>query len=287
VTERDVFSVEVPGGSLGGWVTGSGPPALLLHGGPGLDFSYVDDLAAELADGFRVASFQQRGLEPSTEEGPFSIEQAIADVVSVLDGLGWERALVVGHSWGGQLALRVAAAHPHRLVGALAVDPIGLVGDGGVAAFEAELVARVPRAARERADELDEHLLAGEGTPEEIAESLGIVWPAYFADPQTAPAMPAMDFSLAAYSGIVADMPVEVERVAGQLVAGGVPYGIVAGGASPIPWGQAAALTVELSPSAFLDVVPSAGHFVWFEGPGRVLAALKRLAGEAASVSPD
>lgn len=250
---------------------------LLLHGGPGLSFSYLDELAAELQPEFRVASFQQRGLEPSTVEGPFTMAQAIEDAVCVLDGLQWERALVVGHSWGGHLALRVAAAHPQRLFGVLAVEPIGVVGDGGVAAFEAEIIARTPRDARERARELDDRAMAGEATPEESLESLRLVWPAYFADPEDAPAMPPTEVSIEAYSGLIGQVTTDTDRVATELAKGDVPFGIVAGAGSPIPWGQAARASVELSPRSFLDVVPNAGHFIWLEAPGRVRAALTRL----------
>jgi pimeloyl-ACP methyl ester carboxylesterase len=134
----------------------SGRPVLLLHGGPGLSYSYMDDLGAELTAEFRVASYQQRGLEPSTLEGPFTIAQSINDAITVLDGLGWSQALVVGHSWGGHLALRLAATHPERLLGVLAVEPMGVVGDGGKAAFEAELMARTPAEGRSRLQELEE-----------------------------------------------------------------------------------------------------------------------------------
>ena len=89
-----MFAVPVSGGKLGGWVAGEGPPVLLLHGGPGLNYDYLDDLAGKLVDGFLVASYQQRGLEPSTLEGPFTIAQEVDDVAAVLDGLQWERALI-------------------------------------------------------------------------------------------------------------------------------------------------------------------------------------------------
>lgn len=280
---REWFSVDAVNGSLGGWLKGSGTPVLLLHGGPGLSFSYLDDLAVELESEFRVASFQQRGLKPSTLEGPFTIDQAIADAVAVLDGLGWDRALVVGHSWGGHLALRVAAACPQRVLGALAVDPIGVVGDGGMAAFEAEVDARTPLDVRKRAREFDERAMAGEGTLEESRESMRLVWPSYFADPENVPVMPTIESSIAAYSGIINEMTAGTERVAADLAKGAVRYGVVAGAASPIPWGQAARASVELSPCAFLDVVPGAGHFIWFEAPGRVRGALKRLTDDIAA----
>jgi pimeloyl-ACP methyl ester carboxylesterase len=279
VRARKSFTVEVTGGELGGWVVGYGVPVLLLHGGPGLSFEYLDELGSELGDGFQVAAYQQRGLEPSTVEGPFTIAQAIDDAQAVLDFLNWSRALIVGHSWGGHLALRLAAAVPRRLLGVLAVDPLGIVGDGGMAAFEAEMLARTPKDRRERAHELDERAMAGKGTPEEGLESLGIVWPAYFAEPDNAPPMPPVRMSVPAYSGIIAEVMTGLEEVADALGSGEVPYGVIAGAGSPMPWGQAARASVELSPRAVLTVVPGAGHFPWLEVPGCVRDALQRLAG--------
>lgn len=203
--------------------------------------------------------------------------QALEDAICVLDGLQWERALVVGHSWGGHLALRLLAAHPERLLGVLAVDPIGVVGDGGTAAFEAEIVARTPRKDRERARMLDERAMAGQGTPEESLESMRLVWPAYFADPEDAPAMPPIEVSIEAYSGLIGEITENTDRVAQEIANTSVPFGIIAGAASPIPWGQAARETAELSPGAFLEVVPGAGHFIWLDAPGRVRAAVKRV----------
>lgn len=277
VTEREAFTVAVVQGSLAGWVEGDGAPVLLLHGGPGLSYEYLDGLSAELQMGFRVAAYQQRGLDPSTLEGPFTMVQAIEDAIAVLDALEWSRALVVGHSWGGHLALRLAAAHPQRLLGVLAVDPLGIVGDGGMAAFEAEMMARTPRRDRDRARELDERVVAGRGTPGDGLESLRMVWPAYFADPENTWPMPPVRMSVEAYSGIMAEVTTGTDEVATSLANGDVAYGIVAGAGSPMPWGQAARATAELSPRAFLTIVAAAGHFPWLESPGCVRAALERL----------
>jgi pimeloyl-ACP methyl ester carboxylesterase len=280
MAEREVLSVAADGGSLGGWIAGEGPPVLLLHGGPGLNHTYLDALGGELTAEFRVASYQQRGLDPSTLEGPFTVAQSIADAVAVLDGLDWPRAWVVGHSWGAHLALRLAAEHPDRLLGALAVDPIGVVGDGGNAAFEAEMSARTPMERRSRAKELDERELAGEGTDAEFREAMEIWWPAYFADPQRVPPMPPMRTSVPAYAGISAELLDGLDEVAARLAGEQCRYAVLAGAASPIPWGQAGLASAELSSRGSLIVVPGAGHFPWFEQPGCVLAALRQLAAE-------
>lgn len=265
-------------GGLVGWVQGEGDPVLLLHGGPGLAYGYLDGLAEEIGDGYRVAAFQQRGLAPSTADGPFDVATAVADVGLVLDGLGWDRAWLVGHSWGGHLLLHVAVALPERVRGGLAVDPLGGVGDGGNAGFEAELAARTPDADAARALELDERALRGEGTEEDVRESLELLWPAYFASRDRT--MPFIDprASLEAYSGLWESLNAALPALEAALPSIAVPFGVVAGAASPMPVEDAAAATVRAIPGAWLDVQEGAGHFPWFERPGCVRAALDRLA---------
>jgi proline iminopeptidase len=121
----NAFTAEVDGGQATGWVDGAGPPVLLLHGGPGLSYGYLDDLASEIGASYQVAAFQQRGIAPSMLDGPYGVDTHLADVRAVLDTLGWSTAYVVGHSWGGHLALHVAAAMPERLIGVLASIRLG------------------------------------------------------------------------------------------------------------------------------------------------------------------
>jgi pimeloyl-ACP methyl ester carboxylesterase len=271
-------AVAVDGGAIGGWVTGDGPPVLALHGGPGLSFAVMDELADELGDGYRVASYQQRGLAPSMTEGPYDVATHLADVRAVLDALGWEQAYVLGHSWGGHLALHVAVAMPQRLLGVLCVDPLGGVGDGGGAAFEAEMTARTPAGVRDRATELDERAMRGEGTEADALESLRLVWPAYFPDWGSAPPMPEIAISVGAYAGGTTSLTEQLPALSAALGGVEVPVGVVAGSASPMPVAAARA-TVDAIPNGWLEVVEGAGHFPWLDRPGCVRAALDRLAG--------
>ena len=126
----------------------------------------------------------------------------MADVAAVLDALGWDRAWIIGHSWGGHLLLHCAVAIPERMLGGLAVDLLGGVGDGGEAGFEAELLRRTPPEAAARAQELDERGMRGEGTPRGDAREPSLLWPAYFAAPgHTMPFADART-SIPAYAGI-------------------------------------------------------------------------------------
>lgn len=195
VMERTPFTIVTGCGELSGWVSGAGPRVLAIHGGPGMNFGYLDDAVEELAAQYHVATFQQRGLAPSTEQGEFTIAEAVADIAAVLDGLGWDTAHLVGHSWGGHLVFHAAVGIPERLAGVLSVDPLGAVGDGAAAAFGAEMLARVPEASRDRARALDEKDTAGEATLEEAHEAFSLFWGSYFAHPPAAPPMPHVEFS--------------------------------------------------------------------------------------------
>ena len=107
---------------------GSGPAALLLHGGPGIP-DYTEPLAAELAPLVTTTRYTQRGIEPSDPGPPYSVEVHAADTLAVLDEHGIDRAWVIGHSWGGQLALHLALSHPERLLGIVCIDPLGAQSD--------------------------------------------------------------------------------------------------------------------------------------------------------------
>jgi pimeloyl-ACP methyl ester carboxylesterase len=280
---RETFEAPAPGGVLAGAVEGDGSPVLVLHGGPGLSVNIVDDLVADLAPAYRVATFQQRGIAPSVTDGDFTIDEALADVVAVLDHLGWQRAYVVGSSWGGHLAFWVAGSLPDRLLGVLAVDPLGAVGDGGNAEFEAEMERRTPEEARERAAELDRQAQAGEVGEEGALESFRLFWPAYFADPATAPPVPdRMRLSVAAYSGLFADLVARQPELEASLPAIAVPVGVVVGERSSIP-NSAGRDSADRIPGAWTEVVPAAGHLPWYERPGSVRQALDRLAHSSAS----
>jgi pimeloyl-ACP methyl ester carboxylesterase len=235
----------------------------------------------ELAARYQVATFQQRGLAPSTLEGDFTVAEAVADIAAVLDGLGWETAYLVGHSWGGHLAFHAAAAIPERLAGVLSVDPLGAVGDGGMAAFGAEMLARVPAEVRERARALDEKDTAGIATPEEQLEAFTLVWPSYFAEPPAAPPLPHVEFSGPANQGLFADLGARIAELESSLPSIRVPLGVLVGGLSPMP-PSAGTDSAERIPGAWSQVEPGAGHFVWHEAPGCLLAAMDRLVTAAA-----
>jgi pimeloyl-ACP methyl ester carboxylesterase len=112
------FTVEC-GGSI------DGRPVLLLHGFP--QDSRCWDLVVDglVGIGCRWARFDQRGYDPArrpADVSGYAIANLVDDALAVLDGLGWDTAIVVGHDWGAIVAWALAAAHPDRVKGLVAVS---------------------------------------------------------------------------------------------------------------------------------------------------------------------
>jgi pimeloyl-ACP methyl ester carboxylesterase len=109
---------------------GSGPLVLLLHGFPESWYSWRHQLPALAAAGFHAVAPDQRGYG-ETEAPPaidaYDILHLVGDAVGVLDALGAERAVVVGHDWGSPVAWHCALLHPERFraVAALSVPYVG------------------------------------------------------------------------------------------------------------------------------------------------------------------
>jgi pimeloyl-ACP methyl ester carboxylesterase len=270
------FTTRDDGPLIAGLRAGSGPPVLLLHGGPGLGFDYLRDLADELAEANDVAWYQQRGLEPSATEGPFTVPADVGDARRVLDALGWDKAYVVGHSWGGQLALHVAEALPERLFGVLAVDPLGSVGDGRWPEFDEEIFRRTPEEVRARARELDELTTEGTADDDMALEQMRLVWPAYFADPEQAPLMPELRMASERSAQMGRSILAELPALEAGLPQIRLPVGFAHGSRSPMPI-AAATDAADRIPGAWVEIIDGAGHFVWVEAPGAVRASLRRL----------
>jgi pimeloyl-ACP methyl ester carboxylesterase len=209
----------------------------------------------------------------------------VEDARRVLDALGWQRAYVVGHSWGGHLAIHVAEAMPERLLGVLSVDPLGSIGDGRWPEFDEEMFHRTPEAVRDRARELDELSTAGEIDDELALEGLRLVWPAYFADPDSAPPMPELRVSNARSAEMVPSILAELPALEAGLPQIRVPVGFVHGSRSPMPLG-ASTDAAERIPGAWVEVVEGAGHFIWVEAPGAIRASLRRLTADSGAPHP-
>jgi len=101
---------------------GNGPPAIVLHGGPGAHHDYLLPNFDALSRGRELIYYDQRGGGRSavSRETPVGWREHVADLDQLRGQWGLEQLTLVGYSWGGLLALLYALEHPDR-VGRLAL----------------------------------------------------------------------------------------------------------------------------------------------------------------------
>jgi pimeloyl-ACP methyl ester carboxylesterase len=103
---------------------GRAAPAFVLVHGLASNARMWDGVAADLvADGHRIATVDLRGHGRSSKpDGPYDIPTVADDLASLIDHLGLERPIVAGQSWGGNVAVELAARHPNSIRGIVCVD---------------------------------------------------------------------------------------------------------------------------------------------------------------------
>ena len=147
---------------------GQGPRLLFLNGS-GSSIATSEVLIELFTDGFDVLVHDQRGLgRTAIPPGPYQMADYAADAAALLDHVGWDRALVIGVSFGGMVAQELAVTWPGR-VERLALLCTSPGGTGGASYPLHELAAR-PEAERARLSTL---LLDTRFTPEWLSAHAG------------------------------------------------------------------------------------------------------------------
>lgn len=101
------------GGKLWMAISGSGPPVLLISGGPGC-CDYLEPVASLIDDLCTAVRFDFRGCGRSSPADEYSVASQLEDIESVRKHLGVDRWVVVGHSWAADLAVIYALEHPQH-----------------------------------------------------------------------------------------------------------------------------------------------------------------------------
>jgi pimeloyl-ACP methyl ester carboxylesterase len=104
---------------------GNGPLVILCHGFPESWYSWRHQLAALTEAGFRAVAPDMRGYGQT--DRPEAIDQytlldLVGDMVSLLDALGAETAVIAGHDWGAPVAWHAALLRPDRFRGVIGLS---------------------------------------------------------------------------------------------------------------------------------------------------------------------
>ncbi len=104
---------------------GDGFPVVLAHGFPELSYSWRHQMGALADAGYHTIAPDQRGYGRSTRPDAieeYDIVHLTDDLLGILDDVGEERAVFVGHDWGSLIVWQMALLHPDRVAGVVGMS---------------------------------------------------------------------------------------------------------------------------------------------------------------------
>lgn len=265
---------------------GRGMPIVVLHGGPDFDHEYLLPDLDRLAGSFHLVYYDQRGRGRSFSGQPpasVTIETEIEDVDRVREWTGHASVALLGHSWGGLLAVEFAIRHPDR-VSHLILMNTAPVSHADLLVLRRELVARrsPEQAAQMSALASDPAYQAGN-----IAADLEYYRIHYAAGLRRPELLDAVirrlrigftSEGVVAARGIEDALSAETWSMEGydlipQLRRMPVPTLVIHGEDDLVPVDIARRITSAI-PGARLVVLADCGHFAFLEQPDRVCSAI-------------
>lgn len=259
------------------------PPVVMLHGGPGLP-DYLGDVAPVIADLAPVYRYDQRGTGQSRWQGRHSLARHVDDLAELLDVWDAPEAVLIGHSYGTDLASRFCLAHSDRVAALLLL--CGPFVGAWRTGYRAERGRRMTVAQQERFHELEE---LAHRTEEQEVELLTLAWFTDHADPrggwrraaQGARKRRPINWAMNSELGKEGRSD-PLERHLDDLGACLPARTELLGGADdPRPLSALESLALRLDVP--LTRIEGAGHEPWLEQPGAVYAHLRRFVQGAVS----
>jgi pimeloyl-ACP methyl ester carboxylesterase len=246
----------------------AGAPALcFLHGGAA-HAHWFDKVTPALGDRFHAIALDQRGHGESqwAEPPAYGTEDFTADLLELMDRLGWRRMALIGHSMGGHNAMTFSAWHPERVSALVIVDSRPAIPPERLDVMHAR-GRRLPRAHPSQEAAVHAFRLLPRET---FAE------PSFLAHLARAGMMPrnggwGWRFDPATHG---ARRPVDAWPLLAQITA---PTLVVRGGLSPVLPAEMAERLRAAIPRATLVTVPNAYHHLTLDRPAEFTAELLRF----------
>jgi proline iminopeptidase len=111
---------------------GYGEPLLVIHGGPGMEHTYLRPHIDQLAGQYEIVYYDQRATGRSggeADSGSITIATFVNDIEAIRTSLGIRELNVLGHSWGGLLAMFYALEYPYNVSSLILVSTAGASSD--------------------------------------------------------------------------------------------------------------------------------------------------------------
>lgn len=258
---------------------GSGDPIVVVHGGPGLDHNYLRPGLDVLSASHTVIYYDQRGTGRSDaplDSAHINVDEFVSDIEALRQIFGYERITVLGHSFGGVVALAYALAHPDETAGLILMNTVEPGNRWAAETARRAANARSPADSAESAGLYASEALAARD-PGTLSRMYRLAFRGLFRDPSK---IDELNLHLsrrtaenggtvaALLGGSVADLDWW-----GRLPSLDVPTLILHGRYDATPSAMARELADSI-PDAELVVLDS-GHFPFVEDAGRLVSALE------------
>ena len=267
---------------------GEGETIVVLHGGPGVPHDYLLPHLESLADHHQVIFYDQRATGRSSSDvdpATITMDTFIADLDALRVTYGLETMHLLGHSWGGLLAMQYAVRYPQHVESLILVDsaPASSKLDEQAIAIRKERLSDEDRRAMAAIMQTEEFAA---GDPTAIMEYLRITEKVKFHEPARMADL-SMELDRAtirnlmlvsgAMNGYLADYDIH-----DQLDAITCPTLIIHGAFDPIPLESAERIHQRIEGSKLI-VMEQCGHFPFIENRDGFLALVNRFldAGDA------
>ena len=254
-------TVPIHGTDLYHVTAGEGVPCLVMHGGLGFDHSYLHPWLNTLGDTLHLIYYDHRGNGQSGRPAKETMTHAqfAADADALATQLGFDKVAVIGHSYGGFIALEFALRYPHRVSHLILVDTAPAFN------YVEEIMAHALR--KGATEEMMMILQTDFASDEEMRQKFPKIVPLYFKTFDADIALRLMEKSIITSSGGAVDGELEAYNVVPRLGEIQIPTLILLGRDDFIcPPSQAHILHRGIAHSE-LVIFENSGHFPYVEEP--------------------
>jgi proline iminopeptidase len=275
-------TVSVNGAQLYYEIYGKGEPIVILHGGPGLDHTYLLPQMLRLADHYKLIFYDQRGSGRSTgtvDSTSITVDNFVNDLEQVRKALHLEQITLLGHSWGGLLAMEYAFRFPNRVRRMILASSVGSTSEWEIP-FDRNRAAR--RTSQDSASLVkimasDAFAKRAPPTMEDFARTF---FRSYFYNQSLADRLSLTFSTETAHSvlTILALMGKQIARydIRDQLAKLTCPVLILHGDADPIPLQSAEEIHTAFKNSKLI-ILKNSGHFPYIEAPEQFFTACEEF----------
>lgn len=252
---------------------GKGQPLIVIHGGAGLSQDYLLPWLTRLAEHHFVIFYDQRGCGRSTGEislESMMISKFVQDLDSVRAAFHADQVTLLGHSWGGFVAMHYAITHPESVDKLILSNALPSTSEG-YALFLEEYGRRIAPYQRE-IDAIQQTPGFELGDPALHAQWLLTIFRTYVYDPEKAD---LLNFRMSRQACLnrpkayemsrknTCEHPFDLNPALSNLHLSTL---IIHGDCDPIPWTAAQLIHATIEESQLL-LIPKCGHFPYIEEP--------------------